>query len=532
MFKTDMSLKSLLPRLLVLAIVDVFAIQLFSIALNNISPILAIGIAIFTILANIVYLDDRLFPWRWIFPALAGMMLLTIYPIGYSMVVAFSNFGDGHTLTKEQVLAQFTSTYFAGPNSPTYDVFFYGRTAVAADQRTLADFRFLVVDADKKEFWVANGDADLTALDRSALQIGENNPRGVPTTIGDYSLVVPAGLEQRLNLKEALKLPGQIQLTTLRLIEQKYLAQAQEVQYVYDPAANTLTDMEINKVFVEEKGSWVPRDGEGEALRPGWSSFVGIDNVLRVIQDENIRDPFFRVFVWTVMFAIGSVFSTFAIGLMFAMILNTKDVPFRPIWRSLLIIPYAIPYWLSASVWRGLMNPTYGPFNQAIKAVLGISPEWWADPTLAKIAVLFVNLYLGFPYMMLICLGALQSIPSDMYEAALIDGANDRQQFQFITLPMLLIAVGPLLVASFAFNFNNFTLIELLNQGGPPISAATVAGHTDILLSYTYRLAFGTRGADYGFASAIGIFIFIIVGTITFINFRFNKTLEKVSEGM
>jgi ABC-type sugar transport system permease subunit len=155
----------------------------------------------------------------------------------------------------------------------------------------------------------------------------------------------------------------------------------------------------------------------------------------------------------------------------------------------------------------------------------------FADPAMAKILVLLVNLYLGFPYMMLITLGALQAIPGDMYEAAIIDGANNQQQFRFITLPMVLIAVGPLLVASFAFNFNNFTLIELLTSGLPVISPGTPAGHTDILLSYTYRLAFsGARGADYGFAAAIGMFIFLIVGTITFMNFRFTRALEEAAQ--
>jgi ABC-type sugar transport system permease subunit len=530
MLKTDMSLRSLILRLIVLAIVDVFAIQLFSIAWNNISPVLAIGIAIFTILANVVYLDDRAYPWRWIFPALAGMCLLVIYPIGYSLAVAFTNFGEGHTLSKEQVIEQKVNTYYAAPDAPKFDVYFYGKTSVAADQRTLADFRFLIIDAEKKEYFIANGDAELTPL--AAGDVKGRNDQGIPTAIGDYEFVTPAGLEQRLGLRTDLVLPNQIQLGALRLIQRKYEAQSQNPKYVYDAAANTLTDVELNRVYIEEQGNWVARDGEREQLTPGWAAFIGFDNVLRVVRDENVRDPFFRVFIWTVVFAIGSVLTTFAFGLMFALILNSKDIPFRPIWRSLLIIPYAIPFWLSANVWRGLLNPTYGPVNQLINSVLGVSPNWWADPTLAKIAVLFVNLYLGFPYMMLINLGALQSIPSDMYEAAVIDGANERQQFQFITLPMLLIAVGPLLVASFAFNFNNFTLIELLNAGGPPISAATVAGHTDILLSYTYRLAFGGgRGTDYGFAAAIGIFIFLIVGTITFLNFRFNKTLEKVSEG-
>jgi ABC-type sugar transport system permease subunit len=536
MLKTEASMpsmRSLLPRLVVLAIVDAIAIQLFSITYNNVSPILGIGIAVFTILANIVYLDDRFYPWRWIFPALAGMVLLVIYPIGYSLVTAFTNYGDGHNLSKEQALAQITNEFYAAPDAPKFNVYFFGKSGMDPTTRTLADFRFLFVDVDGKEYFIANGDTELKAIAKDDPSIKSRNDAGVPAAIGDYEFVTPAGLEQRLKLKDDLKLPNQIQLTTLRLLQQRYEAQAQSPKYIYDATANTLTDKEKNVVYVENRGQFVPRDGEGNPIVPGFATFIGIDNLTRVVTDDSVRGPFWTVFVWTVMFAFTSVLTTFAVGLLFATILNGKDLPLKPLWRSLLIIPYAIPFWLSVSVWKGLMNPTYGPFNIAIKSLLGVSPEWWNDPTLAKIAILFINLYLGFPYMMLICLGALQSIPADMYEAALIDGANEREKFQFITLPMLLIAVGPLLVASFAFNFNNFTVIELANAGGPPISAATAAGHTDILLSYTYRLAFaGGRGSDYGFASAIGIFIFLIVGTITFLNFRFNKTLEKVSEGV
>jgi ABC-type sugar transport system permease subunit len=117
-----------------------------------------------------------------------------------------------------------------------------------------------------------------------------------------------------------------------------------------------------------------------------------------------------------------------------------------------------------------------------------------------------------------------------MYEAATIDGANARNQFRYITLPMLLVALSPLLVASFGFNFNNFTVIELFNNGGPPMSAATVAGHTDILLSYTYRLAFaGSTGVDYGFAAAVSIFIFMIVAPLTYFNFRLTRRFEEVN---
>jgi ABC-type sugar transport system permease subunit len=133
--------------------------------------------------------------------------------------------------------------------------------------------------------------------------------------------------------------------------------------------------------------------------------------------------------------------------------------------------------------------------------------------------------------MMLISMGVLQSISADMYEAAIIDGATRINQFRYITLPLLLIALAPLLVASFAFNFNNFTVIELFNNGGPPMGAATVAGHSDILLSYTYRLAFtGATGTDYGFAAAVSIFIFLIIAPITYFNFRLTRRFEELGQ--
>jgi ABC-type sugar transport system permease subunit len=134
---------------------------------------------------------------------------------------------------------------------------------------------------------------------------------------------------------------------------------------------------------------------------------------------------------------------------------------------------------------------------------------------------------------MLITSGALQSIPGDLYEAATIDGANSWQAFRSITLPLLLVAVGPLLIASYVYNFNNFGLIYLFINGGPPIAgAATQAGHTDILISYIYKLAFasGGRGVQYGLASAISIVVFFIVAALTLVQFRFTNMWEEVSK--
>ena len=147
---------------------------------------------------------------------------------------------------------------------------------------------------------------------------------------------------------------------------------------------------------------------------------------------------------------------------------------------------------------------------------------------MAKVSVLIVNLWMSFPYFMLIALGALQSIDSSMYEAADVDGATGPQQFTMITLPLLLIALGPMLVGSFAFAFNNFAGIYLLTGGGPVMAAGVLPGHTDILISYTYKLAFGEQNKDYGLASAIAIIVFLIIGTITFLQFKFTGTFKEV----
>ena len=138
------------------------------------------------------------------------------------------------------------------------------------------------------------------------------------------------------------------------------------------------------------------------------------------------------------------------------------------------------------------------------------------------------------PLFMLICSGALQSIPKDLYEAARVDGANAWARFRKITLPLLLVAVGPLLVASFTFNFNNFNIIFLFIEGGPPIAGSpTRAGHTDILISYVYNLAFAAgRGKEFGLGAAISIVIFAIVAVITLMQFRFTKMWEEVGENV
>ncbi|HJV29105.1 MAG TPA: ABC transporter permease subunit, partial [Gaiellaceae bacterium] len=187
---------------------------------------------------------------------------------------------------------------------------------------------------------------------------------------------------------------------------------------------------------------------------------------------------------------------------------------------------YAIPSFLTLLVWAGLLNDDFGVVNN----ILGTSIPWLFDPWWAKVSIIIVSLWLTFPYFFLVSLGALQSIPSELVEAARVDGAGPWQVFRRITLPLLLVAVAPLLIASFAFNFNNFNNIFLLTGGNPPTEDQSIAGATDILISYTYKLAFAAgKGTDYALASTISIFIFLIVALISTLAFWRSKSLEALS---
>jgi arabinogalactan oligomer/maltooligosaccharide transport system permease protein len=174
-----------------------------------------------------------------------------------------------------------------------------------------------------------------------------------------------------------------------------------------------------------------------------------------------------------------------------------------------------------------MLNQEFGVINR----MLGGDIAWLNDPWLAKLSIILVNTWLGVPYIFLVVTGALQAMPEELLEAAKVDGARPLSAFRLVTFPLLLVALAPLLIASFAFNFNNFNTIYLLTGGGPPIEGAqTPAGHSDILVTYVYRLAFeGGRGADYAFGAAISILIFFMVAAISYISFRQTRALEDVN---
>ena len=243
--------------------------------------------------------------------------------------------------------------------------------------------------------------------------------------------------------------------------------------------------------------------------------FVGLDNYWKILAGAEIW-IFLRVFWWTLIWAASSVAVSLVVGMVFAQILNRKDVRGTYLYRTLLIVPWAMPSFITVLMWQGLLNSGFGQVNQFLKTLM-ISPVPWLDAAYwARFSVVMVNVWLSFPFMMAIILGALQSIPSDLYEAASIDGASKRTQYWRITVPMLRNAMVPVIITSFSFAFNNFIGIYLLTAGGPPVPGSGSAGATDILVSYTFKLGFNLN--QYGLASAYAVVIFFLVGGLSLVN--------------
>ena len=218
---------------------------------------------------------------------------------------------------------------------------------------------------------------------------------------------------------------------------------------------------------------------------------------------------------------------TFFLGLLLALALNHPKLKAKRLYRSLLIVPYAMPGVLAALVWAGMYSTDGGVINR----LLGAHIPWLEHPWWAKAAILIQQLWAGSPYMFLISTGAIQSLSPDIVEAASVDGASGWQVFSKIKLPLILLTLSPLLIASYAYNFSNFGAIYLLTGGGPVmLSSGGIAGHTDILISYTYKLAFSSgKGSEYGLASAVSFLNFLIVATLSIYGFRKSRSMENMN---
>lgn len=495
----------------ILGIVNVVFIWIALYLLSAEAYLVFVLLLLGALLTNVIFMLPKAYPYRYLLPAAFFLLLLVVYPIVYTVYISVTNYGTGNILNKEQVISQFEGRYALEPDS---DEFVFQAYRDPQDSLWL-----LFTDSQGEKMLGHRG--ELTRL-------RENDP--LLDQLAGYTELSRVDLVRSTNELSAQSFAyddtHELRMRNINAFN-LYLQ-----QYSYDRERDSLLEVQTGIVYTPEYGYFQAPDGT--RLTPGFRALIGFDNFRRLFGNPQITGPFVSVFIWTIQWALLSVATTFVVGLFLAILLNDPHLRLRKLYRSLLILPYAIPAFISALIWRGLFNTELGVINQILQATIGSSVPWLQDPFWAKVALIILNLWLGFPYMMVICLGALQSINTEMYEAAVVDGATAWQQFRHITLPLLMVSVAPLLISSFSFNFNNFSVIYLLTRGRPPIvGAQTPAGHTDILISYTYRLAFESgRGIDYGLASAVTLVIFLITGAITFFNFRFTGALEDVNKNV
>lgn len=254
--------------------------------------------------------------------------------------------------------------------------------------------------------------------------------------------------------------------------------------------------------------------------------FVGLTNY-KTVFSGNLKNVFFPVLGWTVCFALLSTAGSYAMGLILAILLNNPNMKESKFYRAILIVPWALPATIAILAWQGLLNEQYGGLNNLLH-LLGITRNipWLTDAFWARVGIIIVNIWLGFPYMMTVCLGGLQAIPTEYYEAAKIDGATKYQSFRKITLPMVTKLSVPLIISTFASNFNNFGNIYMITQGGPARTDNQFAGYTDILASTTYKMS--TTMNRYELSATFSVLIFLIVGSMTLLNMHMSGSFKEV----
>ncbi len=252
--------------------------------------------------------------------------------------------------------------------------------------------------------------------------------------------------------------------------------------------------------------------------------WVGIDQFIRLFTMESWRGTFLGVFSWTIIWAVLSTLLVVFAGLFVAVVLSQKIVKYRKFWRNIYIIPWAVPGFVSILIFRNLYNGEFGVFNDMLRSVGLNAIPWLSDPMWAKVSVLLTNLWLGFPFWMALFTAVLTTISKELYEAAEVDGATIVQQFRTITFPIVMVAAIPLMVFTFAFNFNQLTFIYLMTEGGPSNANYTYAGHTDILLSWIFKMTLDN--GQYAIASAVALVVFLIIAGFAYFNLRNTKSMK------
>ncbi len=470
-------------------------------------PLAAVGLLALGASAIYVYGTATSVAWKYLFPGVAGMLVFLAFPLLYTVQIGFTNYSSDHLLDEARVRQYLLEQTLADE-------------AHARPYTLHPEGRALRLKLALPEL---GGGEELVSppLDFAA---------GAPASPVAMTPLAGTTLAEAIDLRALVQLRPALQALQLKLPDGQVLRYAGLREYGrVEPlwvanADGSLTQQLTKASYTANRKSGFFETTNGEHVQPGFKVSVGFANYTRMLLDADFRGPFVSIFVWTVAFAALTVLFTTALGMALAVLLEWPALKHRTLYRTLLFLPYAVPGFISILVFKGLFNQNFGEINGILNAVFGVRPAWFADPLLAKVMILIVNTWLGYPYIMILCTGLLKAIPSDLYEASAIAGAKPLTNFWRITAPLIARPLTPLLISAFAYNFNNFVLISLLTDGRPDyLNTKLPAGTTDILVSYTYRIAFTDAGQNFGLAAAISTLIFIMVALMGYAQLRYTQ---------
>ena len=495
-------------------------------------PLLAIGAFALVGAGLYVYVSRAALAWRYLFPGVVGMLLFVAFPLVYTMWIGFTNYSSTHLLSQSRVKA-----YLLEQTVPDEDHSLEftlhpegdGLRLVLAPQANSADPAGARAAAPQQAGLgpggaaSAAGRADMIRFVSPPLKLkGDQAETATMSVLPADQALAPA-----LSTRDQLAHRDALMTLKLQMPDQRTLVYTGVHEFGPSAAVwranpdGSLTRVDDQKQYWPDTSTGFYQAADGDRLQPGFKVAVGFANYARMLADQEFRGPFVSIFLWTVLFAALSVAFTLGVGCMLAVLLNWEALRFRTLYRTLLFLPYAVPGFISILVFKGLFNQNFGEINGILNAVFGIKPAWFADPLLARTMMLVVNTWLGYPYFLVLCTGLLKAIPVDLYEASAIAGARPLTNFFKITAPLIVKPLSPLIISAFAYNFNNFVLVSLLTNGRPDfLNTKIPAGTTDILVSYTYRIAFLDSGQNFGLAAAISTVIFILVALLSYANLR------------
>ena len=474
---------------------------------------LASALSAIAVFLALVLLRRHFTPLRWLAIGIALALLFTLYPLLYTLYLSVTNMGSGHLMSKQQAITRLEAEMYLAEGGETYQW--------AAFQAPDGTYALWLIDSSGTGYF-ALPDQSLQADPPGIGALDEDN---IPTSIDGYERLPLNRTVPIITQLSALAFGAPPDTVRIRSLRE---AAALQPKYRYDAAQDAILDQETGAVYRPVEGTFTSETGE--ELPIGYIEFIGLRHFQDFLGNPGFREPLLRVLLWNIIFAFNSVFASFVVGLVVTLLF--ENLPGKRIIRALLIIPWPIPVLISILIWRSMLNPDLGFVAPILESIFGSSPEWFQNPFWTRFAVIMVNVWLSYPYFYVISAGAIRSIPGEIYDAAVVDGANGWKKLYHITLPLLLRIVMPLLIASFTFNFNNFNVIYIFNYGNPPMANTVVPmGHTDILISFVYRLAFITSNVtNYGLAAAITVMLFVLVAGFVLIQMRFTNMFRETEE--